>query len=102
MPINVRLEIHGLDGTLVASSLHAGSITGTITLTQDTEVSQLTVNGRLTGPMEPGKHGFHIHENGALGNNCTDAGGHFNPDAVGRKGSRAARLDLTFACAFAE
>ena len=30
----------------------------------------------------PGLHGFHIHEKGDLGNNCVDAGGHFNPDQV--------------------
>ena len=29
-----------------------------------------------------GKHGFHVHENGATGNNCGDAGGHFNPFEV--------------------
>lgn len=29
--------------------------------------------------VPPGKHGFHIHENGACGNEGKDAGGHFNP-----------------------
>lgn len=32
--------------------------------------------------LTPGLHGFHIHETGALGNKCQDAGGHFNPFKV--------------------
>ena len=24
-------------------------------------------------------HGFHVHENGDLGNQCDDVGGHYNP-----------------------
>jgi len=26
-----------------------------------------------------GEHGFHIHENGLISNDCADAGGHYNP-----------------------
>jgi len=42
----------------------------------------ITVN--LTGFASDGasassKHGFHVHEHGALGRSCADAGGHFNP-----------------------
>ena len=32
--------------------------------------------------VPPGKHGFHIHENGNCGNGGKDAGGHYNPMAV--------------------
>ena len=32
--------------------------------------------------VSPGKHGFHIHENGACGDEGKAAGGHFNPDQV--------------------
>ena len=32
--------------------------------------------------LPKGLHGFHVHENGATGNNCEDAGGHFNPTNV--------------------
>ena len=31
------------------------------------------------GQLSSGRHGFHIHQEGALGNGCKDAGGHFNP-----------------------
>ena len=33
----------------------------------------------LVGELTKGKHGFHVHENGELTNDCKDAGGHFNP-----------------------
>ena len=32
--------------------------------------------------MKKGQHGFHVHETGKLGNDCKDAGGHFNPFKV--------------------
>ena len=32
--------------------------------------------------LSPGKHGFHIHENGACGEEGKAAGGHFNPGKV--------------------
>ncbi|KAB7496026.1 Superoxide dismutase [Cu-Zn] [Armadillidium nasatum] len=36
------------------------------------------IQGKITG-LTPGLHGFHIHETGDLGNQCKNAGGHFNP-----------------------
>lgn len=32
-------------------------------------------------------HGFHIHEDGDLGNQCKDAGGHYNPAGMLHGGS---------------
>lgn len=32
--------------------------------------------------VPPGKHGFHIHENGACGDEGKAAGGHYNPEGV--------------------
>ena len=29
--------------------------------------------------LKAGNHGFHVHENGDLGNWCRNAGGHYNP-----------------------
>ena len=43
--------------------------------------SPLLVKGSLNNLPE-GKHGFHVHELKILGNDCTSAGGHFNPENV--------------------
>jgi len=37
--------------------------------------------GKITG-LEPGEHGFHIHEFGDLSQGCESAGGHYDPDGV--------------------
>lgn len=41
----------------------------------------VTLFGKIEG-LAPGPHGFHVHENGLLTNDCSDAGGHFNPGSV--------------------
>ena len=41
----------------------------------------VVINGRIFG-LEPGKHGFHVHAVGDLGDDCKAAGGHFNPQMV--------------------
>ncbi len=39
------------------------------------------ITGQING-LRAGKHGFHVHMKGELGNNCKDAAGHFNPFMV--------------------
>ena len=39
----------------------------------------VTITGSVAG-LAAGPHGFHVHTNGVLTNNCADAGGHFNPE----------------------
>ena len=41
------------------------------------------VSGQIYG-LKPGLHGFHVHMDGNLDNDCKAAGGHFNPDKVKR------------------
>jgi Cu-Zn family superoxide dismutase len=37
------------------------------------------IKGTITG-LEPGAHGFHIHEFGDMSDGCKSMGGHYNPD----------------------
>jgi Cu/Zn superoxide dismutase len=39
------------------------------------------IKGTITG-LEPGEHGFHIHEFGDMSKGCESMGGHYNPDGV--------------------
>ena len=57
------------------------TVKGTILLRQIEAGTGTAIVGRITG-LEPGKHGFHIHEFGDLTDGCESAGGHYNPDDV--------------------
>jgi len=52
-------------------------VTGKLSLSQKGPF--VIIQGKIYG-LSPGEHGFHIHMNGSLDNNCKAAGGHFNPD----------------------
>jgi Cu-Zn family superoxide dismutase len=55
------------------------SLFGDVILTQMTD--GLLVVANITN-APPGKHGFHIHENGSCEDGGNAAGGHFNPDGT--------------------
>ena len=55
------------------------SVSGTVRLEE--VPGGVKVNAEMKG-VPPGKHGFHIHENGACADEGKAAGGHFNPDRV--------------------
>jgi len=59
---------------------HSDKVKGTILLVGKTDKGTL-IRGQITG-LEPGEHGFHIHEYGDLSNGCESAGAHYNPDGV--------------------
>ena len=61
-----------------ADLVAAGSepIRGTLKLLEEDD--GLLIRGEITG-LSAGNHGFHIHEVGSTGGNCTAAGPHFNP-----------------------
>ena len=39
------------------------------------------ITGTIFG-LKPGRHGFHVHQEGNLGENCKSSGGHYNPAGV--------------------
>jgi Cu-Zn family superoxide dismutase len=55
------------------------SVSGTVRLEEVPEGLKVSVSVK---GVPPGKHGFHIHENGACADEGKAAGGHFNPDQV--------------------
>jgi len=59
---------------------HSDKVKGTILLIQAPGTPTL-VKGTITG-LEPGPHGFHIHEFGDMSDGCKTMGGHYNPDGV--------------------
>jgi Cu-Zn family superoxide dismutase len=64
---------------VIKGTKEGSSVSGKVFLTDTTE--GLKVSADLKGVL-PGKHGFHIHENGACGDEGKAAGGHYNPDKV--------------------
>jgi len=70
------------DATINATSelIHSDTVKGTIKFTQEPG-GPTAIAGEITG-VEPGEHGFHIHEFGDLSGGCDTAGAHYNPDDV--------------------
>ena len=70
-----------LDTTIAQCELmHSDKVKGTILLIQAPGTPTM-IKGTITG-LEPGKHGFHIHEFGDMSKGCESMGGHYNPDNV--------------------
>ena len=57
---------------------HSDKVKGTILLMQAPGTPTL-IKGTITG-LEPGEHGFHVHEFGDMSKGCESMGGHYNPD----------------------
>ncbi len=51
---------------------------GRLVLSQASADAPVVVRGRITD-LTPGRHGFHVHAVGDVGEGCRAAGGHFNP-----------------------
>ncbi|MBI4308748.1 MAG: superoxide dismutase family protein [Candidatus Omnitrophica bacterium] len=64
---------------VISGTMPELKISGEILLNE--ENGGLSVEANLTG-LTPGKHAFHIHENGSCADAGKAAGGHFNPDKV--------------------
>ena len=59
---------------------HSDSVKGSILLIQAPGTPTL-IKGTITG-LQPGEHGFHIHEFGDMSDGCRSMGAHYNPDGV--------------------
>ncbi len=64
---------------LIKGTAENSPIAGEAVLTETAEGVEIEVNVVNT---PPGKHGFHIHENGSCDDMGKAAGGHYNPDGV--------------------
>jgi Cu-Zn family superoxide dismutase len=69
LPAEAVAELKPTEGNKVSGTVTFSSRNGTVRVVADLE------------GLEPGKHGFHIHESGDCSTpDATSAGGHFNPD----------------------
>ncbi len=66
--------------TATSVLVHSDKVKGKFLFKQKSGGPTMIV-GQVTG-LEPGLHGFHIHEFGDLSNGCESAGAHYNPDGV--------------------
>lgn len=74
-PVSAYVELVEANGS---------EVKGTLFIEQKYPFKTVTIHGRIYG-LKKGLHGFHVHQNGKLGNNCKDAGPHFNPFKVVNK-----------------
>ena len=79
-------------GPIIVGVVHlveanSSGVTGRLILVQFAASSEVKIWGYISN-LSAGAHGFHVHETGATGNNCADAGGHFNPSSVSTEQSR--------------
>lgn len=58
-------------------------VSGVLILEQAVPNGPVLIRGQVQG-LKRGHHGFHIHAKGQLGNECKDAGPHFNPFKVSK------------------
>ncbi|KAH6911445.1 hypothetical protein BKA70DRAFT_1099445, partial [Coprinopsis sp. MPI-PUGE-AT-0042] len=62
-----------------ATAMLVGSVKGTLSFQQQNSREPVIITGKLEQIAANTPHGFHVQYNGDLGNNCLNAGGHFNP-----------------------
>ena len=55
-----------------------GNISGVIRFEQESYDSPVEIKGEIKG-LDPGNHGFHVHELPFENDDCLTAGSHFNP-----------------------
>jgi Cu-Zn family superoxide dismutase len=78
--VNALTESQDTVFAVVSELIHSDKVKGQILFMQQADGPTL-IKGRVTG-LEPGKHGFHVHQFGDLSDGCDSAGPHFDPDGV--------------------
>lgn len=63
----------------LSATVPGSEVSGLVTFTET--ATGVEVSAKIIG-ASPGKHGFHIHENGSCADEGKAAGGHFNPNKV--------------------
>ena len=77
----VKSITEALDTVIAQCELqHSDKVKGTLLLIQAPGTPTL-IRGTISG-LEPGEHGFHIHEFGDMSDGCKSMGAHYNPDGV--------------------
>jgi len=71
------------EAQLIPTKAGAGKVKGIIYFTK--ESSGMHVHGTIEG-LEPGEHGFHVHEFGVWSPDGMSSGGHFNPTGAAHAG----------------
>ncbi|EEB18325.1 superoxide dismutase, putative [Pediculus humanus corporis] len=57
------------------------ALTGDVIFRQTNPEDPVEITGVISG-LSPGFHGFHVHQNPDLSDNCKGAGPHFNPEQL--------------------
>ena len=65
------------EGQVIIRGAGDHKVKGHLQLVQEASDQPVQIVGEVVGLSE-GQHGFHVHEFGSTGNNCLEAGGHFN------------------------
>merc|ERR1711935_271026 len=75
--------------TILANSNPSG-ISGEISFKQADASSPLRISGTVRN-LPVGSHGFHVHAEQQVGNDCASAGGHYNPENT-QHGGRTSKI----------
>lgn len=68
-----------ITGIVLLQSAPQSDAFGTVTITQPSEGSAITVEGLIFNLKPNSLFGLHVHERGDLTNACESTGAHFNP-----------------------
>ena len=74
----VELPLQAQLARRAVAVVRSDAVTGTVTFSQVSPDAPVRLAVNITG-LEPGLHGFHVHQLGDTSGGCGSMGGHFNP-----------------------